>query len=162
MSDASTWQTVAAFLTPATVFAILLVLHIVLPARRADGYAYRGAAGTPGYRLNGVAVFVGALVICSAEQEDGERKILCNGFWGAARHMNYTGEILEALGMALALGHFTNAWAWMYFAYLTVFPLSASASMTAAARESTETCGRNTRQRFAIGWFRGSIEVIRL
>ena len=52
---------------------------------------------------------------------DGEREILCSGFWGAARHMNYTGEILEALGMSLALGHFTNVWAWIYFVYLTIF-----------------------------------------
>ena len=52
---------------------------------------------------------------------DGEHEILCSGFWSKARHMNYTGEILEALGMALALGHFTNAWAWIYFVYLTVF-----------------------------------------
>ena len=52
---------------------------------------------------------------------NGERKILCSGFWGAARHMNYTGELLEALGMALALGHFTNVWAWIYFVYLTIF-----------------------------------------
>ncbi|MXY16508.1 MAG: ergosterol biosynthesis protein [Acidobacteria bacterium] len=52
---------------------------------------------------------------------NGERTILCSGYWGKARHMNYTGEILEALGMALALGHFTNAWAWVYFAYLTIF-----------------------------------------
>ena len=35
--------------------------------------------------------------------------------------MNYTGEILMALGMALALGHFANAWSWIYFVYLTVF-----------------------------------------
>ncbi len=63
MSDANTWQAVAAFLTPVAVFAILLVLHIVLPARHVDGYAYRGAAGTPRYRLNGIAVFVFALVI---------------------------------------------------------------------------------------------------
>jgi delta14-sterol reductase len=52
---------------------------------------------------------------------NGERTILCSGYWGAARHVNYTGEILEALGMALALGHFTNAWAWIYFVYLTIF-----------------------------------------
>ncbi len=330
MSDANIWQTAAAFLTPAAVFAILVVLHAVLPARRVDGYAYRGAAGTPRYRLNGIAVFAGALVIwwleltfaplgwfwqvkwhvlagavalsivltvwlilhapaddrslwvqwiegrsrnvrfadhvdakmfmyifggtllalnavssaayrysqygeaanvrlllhaatrvwfvahhfcfqrvppftfdifeerlgfklivgciavypClypvalwgtadlpapeidafwsplwiggsvaifllgwvitrganlqkytfkrfperaflgfikPATVTDGERRILCGGFWGAARHMNYTGEILEALGMALALGHFTNLWAWVYFVYLTVF-----------------------------------------
>ena len=52
---------------------------------------------------------------------DGERHILSSWFWGAARHTNYTGEILEALGMALALGHFTNFWAWIYFVYLVIF-----------------------------------------
>ncbi len=52
---------------------------------------------------------------------DRQNSLLSSGFWGAARHMNYTGEILEALGMALALGHFTNFWAWIYFVYLTVF-----------------------------------------
>ena len=52
---------------------------------------------------------------------DGQRTILCSGFWGRARHMNYTGEILEALGMALAIGHFTNVWTWAYFVYLTLF-----------------------------------------
>ena len=330
MSDADAWQTVAAFLTPTAIFAILLLLHVGIPAFRVDGYAYRGAEATPRYRLNGLAVFLGALVIwwleltfaplgwlwevkwlalagavalsvvltawlvlrapaddrrpwvqwiegrsrnvqiaghvdvkmfmyifggtllalnavssaayhygqygeafniglmlhaamwlwfvadyfcfervqlftfdifeerlgfklivgclalypClypvalwgtaylpapdidpswnplwlggsvvifllgwvitrganlqkytfkrfperaflgfvePATLKDGERKILCSGFWGAARHMNYTGEILEALGMALALGHFTNAWAWLYFIYLTIF-----------------------------------------
>ena len=52
---------------------------------------------------------------------DGERHILCSGFWGTARHVNYTGEILEVLGMSLALGHFTNLWSWVYFLYLTIF-----------------------------------------
>ena len=52
---------------------------------------------------------------------DGQRTILCSGFWGRARHMNYTGEILEALGMALAIGHFANVWTWAYFVYLTLF-----------------------------------------
>ncbi|MYD97344.1 MAG: ergosterol biosynthesis protein [Gammaproteobacteria bacterium] len=331
MSDADTWQSIAGFLTPTAIFAILLILHVILPAKRVDGYAHHGTSGTPvRYRLNGIAVFVGALVIwwleltyaplgwlwqvkwhamagavalsivltawlvlrvpaderstwvqwlegrsrnvqfagrvdvkmfmyifggtllalnavssaayhygqhgdavniglmlhaamwvwfvadyfcfervqlftfdifeervgfklivgciavypClypvalwgtaglpapeidptwnplwlggsaaifllgwtitrganyqkyifkrfperaflglikPATVTDGERKILCSGFWGAARHMNYTGEILEALGMALALGHFTNGWAWAYFVYLTVF-----------------------------------------
>lgn len=60
-------------------------------------------------------------LIKPATVSDGKRSLLCSGFWGAARHMNYTGEILEALGMALALGHFTNFWAWIYFIYLTVF-----------------------------------------
>ena len=59
--------------------------------------------------------------ISPATLTDGNRTILCSGFWGRARHMNYTGEILEALGMALALGHFTNVWTWAYFVYLTIF-----------------------------------------
>ena len=60
-------------------------------------------------------------LIAPATMTDGERTILCSGFWGKARHMNYTGEILEALGMALAIGHFTNVWTWAYFVYLTIF-----------------------------------------
>jgi len=60
MSGLTTWQAVTAFLTPTAVFAILLALHIVIPARRVDGYA----RVTPNrYRLNGLAVFVCALVI---------------------------------------------------------------------------------------------------
>ena len=49
-------------------------------------------------------------VIKPVTVSDGRNNLLSSGFWGAARHMNYTGEILEALGMALALGHFTNVW----------------------------------------------------
>ena len=55
---------------------------------------------------------------------DGKRTILCSGFWGKARHLNYTGDILEALGMALALGYFTSPWAWVFFVYLTIFFVS--------------------------------------
>ncbi len=63
-------------------------------------------------------------LIKPATVTDGKRSLLCSGFWGAARHMNYTGEILEALGMALALGHFTSFWSWIYFVYLTIFFVS--------------------------------------
>ena len=63
-------------------------------------------------------------VIKPATVTDGKRSLLCSGFWGASRHMNYFGEILEGLGMALALGHFTNFWAWIYFIYLTLFFVS--------------------------------------
>ena len=52
---------------------------------------------------------------------DGNKTLLVGGFWGIARHSNYLGEILEALGMALAIGHFANGWTWVYFVYLTVF-----------------------------------------
>ncbi|MCQ3808224.1 MAG: hypothetical protein OXB92_13810 [Acidimicrobiaceae bacterium] len=48
--------------------------------------------------------------------EAGDRKILCNGFWGPARHFNYMGEGFFCLSVALVFGHFTNLWAWTYFA----------------------------------------------
>ena len=35
--------------------------------------------------------------------EAGDRKILCSGFWGLSRHMNYGGEGFISLGMALSV-----------------------------------------------------------
>ena len=48
----------------------------------------------------------------------GDRRILCSGFWGAARHFNYMGEEMFALSIALIFGHFTNLWAWSYFLWI--------------------------------------------
>ncbi|MXZ35841.1 MAG: ergosterol biosynthesis protein [Acidobacteria bacterium] len=50
--------------------------------------------------------------------EAGDRKILCSGFWGVARHFNYMGEGFMALSIALAFGYFTNPWAWTYFVFI--------------------------------------------
>ena len=50
--------------------------------------------------------------------EAGDRKILCSGFWGAARHFNYLGEGFLALSVALSFGHFSNPWAWTYFVFI--------------------------------------------
>lgn len=36
---------------------------------------------------------------------DGRYELLCGGFWGVSRHVNYLGETLEAVGIVLALGH---------------------------------------------------------
>jgi len=44
-------------------------------------------------------------------------QLLCNGFWGASRHINYLGEILMASGLALSLGHFDSPWPWVYPLY---------------------------------------------
>ena len=41
-------------------------------------------------------------------------KILSSGFWGASRHINYFGEFLIALAMALVLGHILSFWVWIY------------------------------------------------
>lgn len=34
--------------------------------------------------------------------EDGKKELFCGGLWGVARHINYLGEILEAVGIAMA------------------------------------------------------------
>ena len=47
----------------------------------------------------------------------GDKALLCNGFWGLSRHVNYLGEILMALGLTLALGR-PGIWqAWLYPLY---------------------------------------------
>ncbi len=48
----------------------------------------------------------------------GDRKILCSGFWGAARHFNYMGEGFACFAIGLSFGHFTNPWAWTYFIFI--------------------------------------------
>ena len=54
----------------------------------------------------------------------GDRKILCSGFWGLARHLNYMGEFVMGLAIVLAFGHFANPWSWIYLAYaVTLFTI---------------------------------------
>ena len=48
---------------------------------------------------------------------DGEHRLLCNGFWGVARHVNYLGEILMATGLALSLGRPELVGPWLYVLY---------------------------------------------
>lgn len=48
---------------------------------------------------------------------DGERTLLCNGFWGVSRHVNYLGEVLMASGLALALGWPLALGPWLYPLY---------------------------------------------
>lgn len=48
---------------------------------------------------------------------DGKHTLLCSGFWGLSRHVNYLGEILMATGLALALGWPGVLWPWLYPLY---------------------------------------------
>ena len=48
---------------------------------------------------------------------DGNKTLLVNGFWGLSRHINYLGEILMALAIALSVGHYGIIWVWLYPAY---------------------------------------------
>ncbi len=45
---------------------------------------------------------------------DGRHTLLVNGFWGASRHINYLGEIVQALAIALVVGY---PWVWMVWLY---------------------------------------------
>jgi delta14-sterol reductase len=45
------------------------------------------------------------------------KQLLCSGFWGLSRHVNYLGEILMALGLALALGYPGAIGPWLYPVY---------------------------------------------
>ena len=51
---------------------------------------------------------------------DGERRVLCSGFWGVSRHVNYLGEILMATGLALSLGYPALIAPWLYPLYYVV------------------------------------------
>ncbi len=55
--------------------------------------------------------------------EDGERRLLVNGFWGAARHINYLGEITMATALALTLGYPWALGPWLYPLYYVVLLL---------------------------------------
>jgi len=48
---------------------------------------------------------------------NGTQQLLCSGFWGVARHINYLGEILMAVGLTLALGWPVLWTAWLYPLY---------------------------------------------
>jgi len=48
---------------------------------------------------------------------DGSKTLLISGFWGLSRHINYLGEILMALGIALSVGHPGIIWVWAYPLY---------------------------------------------
>lgn len=49
----------------------------------------------------------------------GERKILCNGFWGIARHFSYMGEMMLAMAVVFMFGYPGNLWAWTYPIFIT-------------------------------------------
>jgi delta14-sterol reductase len=48
---------------------------------------------------------------------DGRLSLLANGYWGASRHINYLGEIIQAVAVAMAAGYFGVWMVWLYPAY---------------------------------------------
>jgi len=47
----------------------------------------------------------------------GDKRLLCSGFWKLSRHINYLGEIMMALGLALSLGYPGSLFPWLYPLY---------------------------------------------
>ena len=67
------------------------------------------------FKRNPERVFLGWLA--PKTFSDGERSVLCSGFWGVSRHVNYLGEILMASGLALSLGWPLMLGPWLYPLY---------------------------------------------
>ena len=63
----------------------------------------------------------------------GEQQILCSGFWGISRHVNYLGEVLMAAGLTLALG-----WPWLLIPWL--YPLYYVMLLGARERDDDRRC----------------------
>ena len=59
-------------------------------------------------------------LIAPVALSDGTNQLLVSGFWGAARHLNYLGEFLMAIGLTLALGHPGSFGPWLYPLYYVV------------------------------------------
>jgi delta14-sterol reductase len=67
------------------------------------------------FKRDPTAKFLG--LITPDVMTDGENKLLANGFWGVARHVNYLGEVLMATGLTLALGYPDHIGPWLYPIY---------------------------------------------
>ncbi len=67
---------------------------------------------------------------------DGRHMLLCSGFWKVARHVNYLGEILMAVGLTLVLGRPALWAAWLYPLYYIalLFPRERSDERRCAAK----------------------------
>lgn len=63
----------------------------------------------PGAKLLGV--------LAPVTLDGGGKQLLCSGFWGLSRHINYLGEILMATGLALSLGYPGDILPWLYPLY---------------------------------------------
>ncbi len=64
-----------------------------------------------------------------------QQRILCSGFWGLSRHVNYLGEVLMATGLTLALG-----WPWLVIPWL--YPLYYVVLLGARANDDDRRCAQ--------------------
>ncbi|MEQ1755133.1 MAG: DUF1295 domain-containing protein [Micropepsaceae bacterium] len=67
------------------------------------------------FKRDPAAKFLGLIV--PEVLTDGQNRLLASGFWGMARHVNYLGEFLMAIGLTLALGFPSHLVPWLYPLY---------------------------------------------
>ena len=98
---------------PQTPTAMLVVAAVLFFA----GWSLARGANMQKYtfKRDPGATFLG--LIAPEVLTEGEHKLLANGFWGVARHVNYLGEFLMAIGLALALGYPGHIGPWLYPLY---------------------------------------------
>ena len=66
---------------------------------------------------------------------DGNRSLLVSGYWGKSRHINYMGEIIQAVAIALAAGY-PGVWGvWLYPAYYIALMLTRQADDDVICKE---------------------------
>ena len=58
---------------------------------------------------------------------DGKFSLLANGYWGASRHINYLGEIIQAFAITLVCGYLGVWMIWLYPAYYIALMISRQA-----------------------------------
>lgn len=66
---------------------------------------------------------------------NGCKALLASGFWGASRHINYLGEIIQATAIALATGYFGIWMIWLYPLYYIGLLFSRQAADDKICRE---------------------------
>lgn len=66
---------------------------------------------------------------------DGQRSLLANGFWGASRHINYLGEIIQAMAIALVVGYPGILMVWLYPVYYIALMFTRQADDDKICRE---------------------------
>ena len=66
--ELSRTEAIAGFFTPLVIFAVFFLAQVILPGRRIPGYVVNPDTGQPrNYRLNGILVFVIALIVWALE-----------------------------------------------------------------------------------------------
>lgn len=94
-------MSVAGFLAPAVVYAVITLLHLVVPARHVDGYVIDPATQKPyRYRLNGLLVYLITIGLWALACSSG---LLAWDFFWTTRWEGLTGACTLGLLFTLAL-----------------------------------------------------------